>query len=116
MRPRPPRLPASGDRAVDVSPRCDPVRRAAGRAVRPSARSRQREAVRGGADRLGETARGPDQVGARAMMPTEPMTKQQHLVYGFVRDFLATHEYAPTLEEISRALELSSLATVHKHL
>src|SRR5207244_9526817 len=31
-------------------------------------------------------------------------------------DYMATHGYAPTLEEIGAHFGLSSLATVHKHL
>jgi repressor LexA len=45
-----------------------------------------------------------------------PITKRQKQVLDFVSTFIETHGYAPSLEEIGRALDLSSVATVHKHL
>jgi repressor LexA len=37
-------------------------------------------------------------------------------VFDFVREFLAEHGYAPSLEEIGARFRLSSVATVHKHV
>jgi repressor LexA len=45
-----------------------------------------------------------------------PITKRQKEVLDFVSTFIEAHGYAPSLEEIGRALGLSSVATVHKHL
>lgn len=45
-----------------------------------------------------------------------PITKRQKQVLDFVSTFIEKHGYAPSLEEIGRALGLSSVATVHKHL
>jgi repressor LexA len=44
------------------------------------------------------------------------ITKRQKELYDYLDDFIATHGYAPTLEEIGAQFQLSSLATVHKHL
>jgi repressor LexA len=44
------------------------------------------------------------------------LTKRQKEILDFLRDYTARHGYAPTLSEIGRRFELSSLATVHKHL
>jgi len=44
------------------------------------------------------------------------LTKRQKEILDFLRDYTARHGYAPTLNEIGRRFELSSLATVHKHL
>ena len=44
------------------------------------------------------------------------LTKRQKEILEFLRDYAARHGYAPTLNEIGRRFELSSLATVHKHL
>ena len=44
------------------------------------------------------------------------LTKRQKELYDYIGDFIASHGYAPTLEEIGGHFELSSLATVHKHL
>ncbi len=45
-----------------------------------------------------------------------PLTKRQKQVLDFAATFIEKHGYAPSLEEIGRALGLSSVATVHKHL
>lgn len=44
------------------------------------------------------------------------LTRRQREVYEFIRQFIEDRSYSPSLEEIARGLELSSLATVHKHL
>jgi repressor LexA len=44
------------------------------------------------------------------------LTKRQKELFDFLDGYLATHGYAPTLEEIGVRFNLSSLATVHKHL
>ncbi len=43
-------------------------------------------------------------------------TKRQKEVYDFVRDYISSHGYAPSIEEIRQHFRLGSLATVHKHL
>lgn len=44
------------------------------------------------------------------------LTKKQREVYNFIRQFIDDNGYAPSFDEIGRALKLSSLATVHKHI
>ncbi len=44
------------------------------------------------------------------------LTKRQKQLFDYLDDHIATHGYAPTLEEIGENFQLSSLATVHKHL
>lgn len=44
------------------------------------------------------------------------LTRRQREVFEFIKSFIETNSYSPSLEEIARGLELSSLATVHKHL
>jgi repressor LexA len=44
------------------------------------------------------------------------LTRRQKEVWDYLEDYMATHGYAPTLEEIGEHFGLSSLATVHKHL
>lgn len=43
-------------------------------------------------------------------------TKRQTEFLTYIRSYIEAHGYAPTLEEIGEHFELSSLATVHKHL
>jgi repressor LexA len=45
-----------------------------------------------------------------------PLTKRQREILDYLNDFIGQHGYAPSLEEIGRRFNLSSLATVHKHL
>ena len=45
-----------------------------------------------------------------------PLTKRQHQVLEFVTSFIATYGYSPSYEEIARALGVSSVATVYKHI
>jgi repressor LexA len=44
------------------------------------------------------------------------LTKRQKEVLDFLVTFVNKHGYSPSFEEIGRALRLSSLATVHKHI
>jgi len=44
------------------------------------------------------------------------LTKRQKELYDFLEKYIEERGYAPTLEEIGEHFELSSLATVHKHL
>jgi repressor LexA len=45
-----------------------------------------------------------------------PLTKRQREILDYLNEFIQRHGYAPSLEEIGRQFNLSSLATVHKHL
>jgi repressor LexA len=44
------------------------------------------------------------------------LTRRQREIYEFIRQFIEEHSYSPSLEEIAKGMQLSSLATVHKHL
>jgi len=44
------------------------------------------------------------------------LTRRQHQVLQVIRDFIGRNGYSPSLEEIGAELELSSVATVHKHV
>ena len=44
------------------------------------------------------------------------LTRRQREVFEFIRNFIDEHGYSPSLEEVAKGLDLSSLATVHKHL
>jgi repressor LexA len=44
------------------------------------------------------------------------LTRRQREVYDFIRDFVAQNGYSPSLEEIGAHFNLSSVATVHKHV
>lgn len=44
------------------------------------------------------------------------LTRRQKEIWDYLDEYIASHGYAPTLEEIGAHFELSSLATVHKHL
>ena len=44
------------------------------------------------------------------------LTKRQKQVLDFLADFVEKNGYSPSYEEIASALELASLATVHKHV
>jgi len=44
------------------------------------------------------------------------LTRRQKEIWDYLDHYIATHGYAPTLEEIGQRFHLSSLATVHKHL
>jgi repressor LexA len=44
------------------------------------------------------------------------ITRRQRQVYDFISEFVQRNGYSPSFEEIGQGLELSSLATVHKHI
>jgi repressor LexA len=44
------------------------------------------------------------------------LTKRQKQVLDVLQKFINAHGYSPSFEEIGKALKLSSLATVHKHI
>ncbi len=44
------------------------------------------------------------------------LTRRQREVFDVIRQFIDTHGYSPSLEEIGATLGLSSVATVHKHV
>ena len=44
------------------------------------------------------------------------ITRRQREVYDFISRSVAENGYSPSFEEIGKGLELSSLATVHKHV
>src|ERR1700681_5093834 len=44
------------------------------------------------------------------------ITRRQREVYDFISRFVAEHGYSPSFEEIGTGLDLTSLATVHKHI
>ena len=44
------------------------------------------------------------------------LTRRQKQVLDFLVDFINRHGYSPSFEEIGAGLDLSSLATVHKHM
>lgn len=44
------------------------------------------------------------------------LTRRQREVLDVIQEFLTRNRYSPSLEEIGRALGLSSVATVHKHV
>ena len=46
----------------------------------------------------------------------QPLTKRQREILDYLNEFIQQNGYAPSLEEIGRRFNLSSLATVHKHL
>lgn len=46
----------------------------------------------------------------------QPLTRRQREILDYLQEFIQQHGYAPSLEEIGRRFNLSSLATVHKHL
>src|SRR6266704_910566 len=44
------------------------------------------------------------------------ITRRQRQIYDFISEFVQTHRYSPSFEEIAKGLGLSSLATVHKDI
>jgi len=44
------------------------------------------------------------------------LTKRQKEVLNYLVGFMNKNGYSPSFEEIARAMKLTSLATVHKHL
>jgi repressor LexA len=49
-------------------------------------------------------------------VPTHALTRRQREVLDFVARFVEEKGYSPSLEEIAAAFDLSSVATVHKHV
>ncbi len=47
---------------------------------------------------------------------TLALTKRQRQIYDFISEFVGAQGYSPSLEEIAGAFDLSSVATVHKHV
>ncbi len=45
-----------------------------------------------------------------------PLTKRQKEILDYLTDFIEENGYAPSFEEIARAFNYGSLATVHEHL
>jgi repressor LexA len=48
--------------------------------------------------------------------PTMALTRRQREIYDFIRRFVDRKGYSPSLEEIGEHFQLSSVATVHKHV
>ncbi|MBR3832183.1 MAG: BlaI/MecI/CopY family transcriptional regulator, partial [Mycoplasmataceae bacterium] len=46
----------------------------------------------------------------------EKLTKRQNDVLNFVKSYIVSHGYPPTVREIGKALNTSSPATIHAHL
>ena len=44
------------------------------------------------------------------------LTRRQKEVFDFITDYIRSHGYAPSIDEIRQHFRLGSLATVHKHL
>ena len=44
------------------------------------------------------------------------LTKKQHALLQFIKDFIEKYGYAPTYREIAQHFNLHSVATVHKHI
>src|SRR2546428_11914789 len=44
------------------------------------------------------------------------ITRRQRQIYDFISEFVQTHQYSPSYEEIKQGMGLNSLATVHKHI
>jgi repressor LexA len=44
------------------------------------------------------------------------LTRRQREIYDFIRDYVTSRGYSPSLEEIGAHFGLSSVATVHKHV
>lgn len=45
-----------------------------------------------------------------------PLTKRQGDIYAYLREYVETHHYAPTLQEIAEHFGNSALSTVSEHL
>ena len=46
----------------------------------------------------------------------EKLTKRQQDTLNFVKEYMVSHGYPPTVREIGKALDVSSPATIHAHL
>jgi len=60
--------------------------------------------------------RPPTHLSGTGADPVQPLTKRQREILDYLQEFISKHGYAPSLEEVGRRFNLSSLATVHKHL
>ena len=49
-------------------------------------------------------------------MDEKKLTKKQKVVLQYIKKYVVSHGYAPTVREICQGLNLSSPATVHSHL
>lgn len=49
-------------------------------------------------------------------MEQKVLTKKQKRVYDFIVKFINENEYAPTIREVAKGLNLSSPATVYSHI
>jgi len=58
----------------------------------------------------------PTSIDARRDTVTHALTRRQREVLDFVVHFVGEKGYSPSLEEIAAAFDLSSVATVHKHV
>ena len=46
----------------------------------------------------------------------EKLTRRQNDVLDYVKSYIVSHGYPPTVREIGKALDISSPATIHAHL
>ena len=46
----------------------------------------------------------------------DKLTRRQEDVLKFIKEFMVSHGYPPTIREIGKALDISSPATIHSHL
>ena len=46
----------------------------------------------------------------------EKLTKRQSEILDYIKEYMVSHGYPPTIREIGTALNLSSPATIHAHL
>ena len=46
----------------------------------------------------------------------EKLTRRQDDVLKYIKEFMVSHGYPPTIREIGSALGISSPATIHSHL
>ena len=44
------------------------------------------------------------------------LTKRQEEILNFIKEYIVSHGYPPTIREICKAMDVSSPATVHAHL
>lgn len=46
----------------------------------------------------------------------EKLTKRQEEILNFIKEYMVSHGYPPTIREICKAMDVSSPATIHAHL
>jgi len=46
----------------------------------------------------------------------ETLTKRQEEILGFIKEYIVSHGYPPTIREIGKAMGVNSPATIHAHL